>query len=292
MPERRGQSDMPRHLRSPGLGALISQEHANFIRRPRKPFDNVAFHTQLETPKHRFSFNLEMSDTMNRKPTLFRHGLVLGLSGLAGYLLLDSRAEWSEMHRYNRALGDLSLLLIAMAMALGPLARLSTARLIRKLLPYRRELGIYAVLAAIVHTIIILFGWVELDFARLFGFEYHPTLQRYVMVQHGFALGNILGIAALLYGIVLAATSNDFSQNRLGASVWKYIQQGTYVLWWLTVLHTAYFLFIHFLDFHRRTPEPNWAQWPFMALVGAILALQLAATIKTWRAQRHRRAAT
>jgi len=228
---------------------------------------------------------------MTRKPTLFRHGLVLGLSVLAGYLLLISRAEWSEMHRYNRALGDLSLLLVALAMALGPLSRLSSARIFRKILPYRRELGIYAVFAAIIHTIIILLGWVELDFARLFGFEFHPQLESYVMVQHGFALGNIVGIVALLYGIVLAATSNDFSQNRLGPSVWKYVQQGTYVLWWLSVLHTAYFLFFHFLDFHRRTPEPNWAQWPFIGLVSAVLLLQTAATIKTWRAQRQRRAA-
>jgi len=227
---------------------------------------------------------------MTQKPTLLRHGLVLGLSALAGYLLLISRAEWSEMHRYNRALGDLSLLLVAVAMAIGPLARLSSARFFRRLLPYRRELGIYAVLAAAVHTVIILIGWVELDLARLFGFEYHPQQQRYVMLQHGFALANVLGVAALLYGVMLAVTSNDFSQRRLGTSVWKYIQQGAYVLWWLTVLHTGYFLFFHFLDFHRQTPEPNWAQWPFVALVGVILLLQGAATVVTWRAQRHRRA--
>ena len=208
---------------------------------------------------------------------------------LVGYLLLISRAEWSEMHRYNRALGDLSLVLVALAMAIGPLARLSSARLFRKLLPYRRELGIYAVLAAIAHTVIILIGWVELDLARLFGFEFHPQLQRYVMLNHGFALANVVGIAALLYGFVLAGTSNDFSQSVLGTSVWKYIQQGAYVLWWLAVLHTAYFLFFHFLDFHRQTPEPNWARWPFVALVASVVALQAAAVVVTWRSQTSRR---
>ena len=166
---------------------------------------------------------------MMKKPALLRHVLIIGTSVLTGYLLLASRAEWSEMHRYNRALGDLSLLLIVAAMAIGPLARLSSAPFLRKLMPYRRELGIYAVLAATVHTIIILIGWVELDFARLFGFEYHPQLQRYVMLQHGFALANVVGIAALLYGFVLAGTSNNSSQRVLGTSVWKYIQQGAYV---------------------------------------------------------------
>ncbi len=226
---------------------------------------------------------------MSKRPTLTRHLLVIAISAALGYLLLLSRAEWSEMHRYNRALGDLSMVLVAIAMALGPLARLSSARIFRKLLPYRRELGIYAVVAAIVHTVIILIGWVELDLARLFGFEFHPQLQRYVMVQHGFALANVLGIAALVYGLVLAGTSNDFSQKRLGTSVWKYIQQGAYVLWWLVVLHTAYFLFFHFLDFHRQTPEPNWAQWPFVGLVGVVLVLQAAAMTTTWRMQRTRR---
>ena len=143
---------------------------------------------------------------MRKRPTLIRHLLVIAISAALGYLLLLSRAEWSEMHRYNRALGDLSMVLVAVAMALGPLARLSSARIFRKLLPYRRELGIYAVVAAIVHTVIILIGWVELDFARLFGFEFHPQLRRYVMVQHGFALANVLGIAALVYGLVLAGT--------------------------------------------------------------------------------------
>lgn len=229
-----------------------------------------------------------VSEAMRKSPTLRRHLVIIVISFLAGYLLLISRAEWSPMHRYNRALGDLSLVLVAIAMAVGPLARLSSARIFRKLLPYRRELGIYAVIAAIIHTLIILIGWVELDFARLFGFEYHPQLQRYVMLQQGFALANVVGIAALLYGLVLAFTSNDFSQKRLGTSVWKYIQQGAYVLWWMIVLHTAYFLFFHFLDFHRQIPEPNWAQWPFVVLVGVIVALQIGATLVTWRAQRAR----
>jgi sulfoxide reductase heme-binding subunit YedZ len=226
---------------------------------------------------------------MTNRPTLQRHTLIFTLCFVATYALLFSRAEWSAMHRFNRALGDLSLVLVALAMVIGPLTRLSSARVFRKMLPYRRELGIYAVIAAIIHTVIILIGWVQLDFARLFGFEFHPQLQEYVMVQEGFALGNLIGIAALLYGIVLAVTSNDFSQKRLGTSVWKYIQQGAYVLWWLVVLHTAYFLFFHFLDFHRQTPEPNWAQWPFIILVGVVLLLQTAATLVTWRSQRQRR---
>jgi sulfoxide reductase heme-binding subunit YedZ len=192
------------------------------------------------------------------------------------------------MHRYNRAIADASLMLIAMAMVIGPVSRLTRLGWIRRLISYRRELGIWAVIAALTHTVIILIGWVEWDLLRLFGFEFHPALQRYVIVQHGFALANAVGVLALLYGIVLAATSNDASQRALGAIVWKFLQQGAYVLWWLVVLHTAYFLFVHFLDFHRQTPEPNWAQWPFIAVVLIVLCMQSVATMRTWRNQHAR----
>lgn len=210
-----------------------------------------------------------------------RHVLVVIFAVLATALFLYSRAEWSPMHRWNRAIGDVSLVLIAMAMMLGPLSRLwrSAARV----LPYRRELGIYAVVLAFIHATIILFGWVELDLMRLFGFEFHPGLQRYVMVNHGFALANVLGLLGLIYGLVLGLTSNDISLRLMGNNIWKYVQRGTYVLWWVSVAHTAYFLFIHFLDFHRQTPEPNWAQWPFVVLVAVVLGLQIAASTVTWR---------
>ncbi len=155
-------------------------------------------------------------------------------------------------------------------------------------LPYRREFGIYAVVLALIHTIIILIGWVDLDLLRLFGFEFHPNLERYVMLRHGFALANAVGIMALAYGVVLALISNDASQHLLGQSIWKFLQQGAYVLWWLVVLHTAYFLFVHFLDFHRQTPDPNWAQWPFVVLVLNVITLQFFATLGTWQRQRAR----
>ncbi|WP_242601348.1 ferric reductase-like transmembrane domain-containing protein [Pseudaestuariivita atlantica] len=214
--------------------------------------------------------------------------MVILIAAAVTYAFFASRPEWSAMHRYNRAFGDASLILVAMAMALGPLTRLTQWKPVRQALPYRREFGIYAVLVALIHAVIILIGWVELDLWRLFGFEFHPRLNRYVMVRHGFALANAVGILALVYGLVLALLSNDSSQRILGQSVWKFLQQGAYVLWWLIVLHTAYFLFVHFLDYHRRTPDPNWARWPFVALVLGITALQLLATLGTWQRQRSR----
>ena len=210
-----------------------------------------------------------------------RHLAVIILAALGTYAFLLSRSEWSEMHRWNRAVGDMSLVMVAMAMSIGPLSRLWPG--FRGWFPWRRELGIYGVLLGFIHVIVILAGWVEWDLVRLFGYEFHPGLQRYVMVQHGFGLANVIGILALFYALALALSSNNWSQQKLGAMVWKFLQQGAYVYWMLIVVHTAYFLYLHFQDFHRRIPDPNWAQLPFVGLILLVLVLQLAAFMKTWK---------
>ncbi|MEQ8357643.1 MAG: ferric reductase-like transmembrane domain-containing protein [Kiloniellaceae bacterium] len=181
----------------------------------------------------------------------------------------------------------MSLVMLSLAMAAGPAARLWSSA--RRWLPWRRELGVWGTLLAVIHTLIILDGWVQWELARLFGYEFHPLLDQYVMLQHGFGLANIVGIAALLYGIVLASSSNDRSQNLLGGAVWKFLQQSAYVFWALIVVHTAYFLYLHFQDFHRQTPDPNWLQMPFAVLVTLVAGLQAVAFWKTWRTKRRGR---
>lgn len=220
---------------------------------------------------------------------IVRHLLVAGLGAglLAGFSYVHG--DWSPMHRWNRAFGDVSLFLVALSVGLGPFSRL--VRSGSRMLPYRRELGIHACLYAIVHTAIILVGWVEFDLLRLIGFEWHPDLLVYVMLQQGFALANAIGLAALLLVILLAGTSSDLAMRRLGSSGWKFLQMGVMSLWWLAVAHVAYFLFIHFLSFHRSIPEPNPLRLWFVALVVSVLILRGAAYITTIRnqAQRQRR---
>ncbi len=216
----------------------------------------------------------------------WRHLGALTLAALLvwGFSLL--RANWSPMHQWNRAFGDASLVLVALSMSLGPLSRLW--RRATRWLVWRREFGIWGFAAALIHTGFILFGWVSLEWQRLFGFEFLEQLDQYVMFDKGFGLANVIGILALIYALALSLTSNDKSQALLGQSVWKFLQQGAYVLWALILAHTAYFLYMHFLDFHRRTPEPNMLQGAFAILVALVAGLQLAAFVKTWRQARRR----
>jgi len=220
---------------------------------------------------------------MARKPFdwKLRHLVVIIFSVIMVYGFLELRGQWSPMHKWNRAVGDASFVLVAFSMAIGPWSRIWAKT--KRLIPWRREFGIYGVILAFVHAAIILIGWMQWDLYRLIGMEWHPGLERYVMFQHGLGLANLIGIAALFYALVLGLTSNNFSQRILGNSVWKFVQQGTYILWWMIVIHTAYFLFMHFNDFHRATPEPNQLRWVFVYLVLAVSVAQLAASIETWK---------
>lgn len=208
-----------------------------------------------------------------------RHGVVAAGTALATLLVWQTRNGWDPMHAWNRAFADASLLLLVATLAVGPLARLwpRTARLVL----WRRELGVWTVFAAVGHVLVVLTGWVEWQPLRLF-YSLNPFKGGWALDQ-GFALGNLLGIVALVYGFVLLATSNDASIRRLGGSTWKFVQQGVYVLYALVVFHTAYFLFFHFVTFHRPPVPVNWLQRPFLVLVAALFVLQTAALVATVR---------
>mgnify|MGYP001207323190 CR=1 FL=1 len=214
----------------------------------------------------------------------WRHALIVFLAIILVYLFGLVHGQWSDMHRWNRATADASFVLLTITMAIGPTAQIWPR--LRFLIPFRRELGIYAVTLAAVHTVIILGGWTVWDFARLFGFEFHPGLGRYVMVQHGFGLANAIGVLALIYGLVLALTSSNRLVRLLGGAIWKFVQRAAYVLWALVVVHTAYFLFLQFLDYHRQTPAPNPLQPWYLVLIGLILALRITASAHLWRSTR------
>lgn len=213
------------------------------------------------------------------RKAILRHLLVALVGAALVFSFAAVHAEWSPMHRWNRAIGDASLVLIALSVGIGPLARLW--RPATPLIPFRREAGIHGCLLAVAHAVIILVGWVEWDLMRLFGFEWHPQILTYVMFQHGFGLANAIGIAALILLSLLAATSSDAAMRRLGLSGWKFLQMGVLPLWWLTVAHVGYFLFVHFLSFHRATPDPNPLRYWFVGLVVLVLGLRAIAYLRT-----------
>lgn len=211
----------------------------------------------------------------------FRHGLTILLSMVLIGLFSQVHTQWEPLHRWNRAFGDAALVLLALALALGPLSTLLQRA--RGWLIWRRQLGIWAMVWALVHVLIILHAWVEWNLIRLFGFEYSPMFRRYIMHQHGFGLANVVGILAMVFGLLLMLTSSDRAVRFLTPAVWRHLHQGAVVFWWLVVVHVGYFLFIHFLDIRRPMLEPNPLQWPFVVIIMAVSLLRIVAFFERWR---------
>lgn len=211
-----------------------------------------------------------------------RHVVMALVAGVlvAGFWL--RRMDWSPDMRTWRAFGDAAVVLLFVTLALGPAARLW--RSIGRLLPWRREAGVWFAVMALVHALLVLDGWVNWQWGRLMGYEFIPEVNRVVRIEPGFGLANLLGMAALLWALILAATSSDRALRALGPESWRWMHHGAYVIFYLAVLHSAYFLFIHYtLSFHRAPPPPNWFRWPLVVMGISVAALQWIAFVKVAR---------
>lgn len=193
------------------------------------------------------------------------------------------RLDWDSEMRFWRAVGDSSFLLLFFTMVIGPLAKLWPPA--GKFVPWRRETGIWFGLMAFLHTFLIWRGWARWDVWRFLGYEYIPELGRLARLEPGFGLSNLIGMVAVLLTLSLVATSSNWAINRLGAAAWKWLQYGSYTVFYLVMLHTLYFLFLHYTaSFHRPVPDnPNWFRYPFLVLSLLVPLLQTGAFLKTVR---------
>lgn len=219
--------------------------------------------------------------------SLARHAVTVLLAAGFGALFWFTRLQWDPEMRLWRAFGDAAFMLLFISLSAGPLARLWPPS--AALIPWRRELGIWFAALAATHTLLILNGWVRWDVLRFLGYEFIPEAGRWIRLESGFGLSNIMGVVALAWAIALAATSSDAATRFLGPSSWKWLHTSAYVVFYLTVLHAAYFLFLHYtVSFHRPVPPPDWFRWPFVVLGTLVVALQLAAFAVTVRRRRSR----
>jgi sulfoxide reductase heme-binding subunit YedZ len=230
-----------------------------------------------------------MANKMRNSNGILRH-LVIGLIAVALALpFWYGRLDWDPDMRFWRAVGDSSFLLLIFTMAIGPIAKQwpSTGRIV----PWRRETGIWFGLMAFLHTFLVWKGWARWDIWRFLGYEFVPELNRLARLEPGFGLSNIIGMLAIFLTLVLVATSSNRAVKLLGSSAWKWVQYGSYTVFYLVVIHTLYFLFLHYTaSFHRRVPEtPNWFQYPFLFLILIIPVLQVLAFFKTVNQRRRRR---
>ena len=229
-------------------------------------------------------------------PSGWRRHLVVALVGaLAMFAFWRSRMEWDPEMRLWKAVGDAAFALFALAMMIGPLATLWKPA--ARLLAWRRALGIWFALLALLHAYLVWDGWARWSFSRLMGYEDLSAsgVADPVLTMPGFGLANIVGLVALVLGLTLAAVSSERALRALGTRSWKHLQQYAYVVFYLVGLHGAYFLFLHYdlslvnLVFRKAVTPPNWFRFWFLGAVGLVMLLQIAAF---WSVVRRRSAAS
>lgn len=216
-----------------------------------------------------------------RRPRpVVRHVAVAALTAALVALFWATRPSWAAEMRLWKAVGDAAFVLLLVTLSLGPLARIS--RPVTRLLPWRRQCGIWFALGATVHGFLVIHGWARWSLRRFLGYEIVPQLGREVRLEPGFGLANLVGLTALVFALVLAATSSDRALRRLGAPAWKWLHHSALFVFYLSLLHAGYFLFLHYTaSFHKAIPPPDWFRFPFVALGMALLVMQGAAFAKT-----------
>lgn len=222
---------------------------------------------------------------------MLRHLLVATISAVVVYTGWRVHMAWDPEMRLWKSFGVGAFFLVWSAAIIGPAARMWPP--LARLIPWRRELGIWFVLATLVHFYLIWDGWARWDVQTLLGYEYVPELDMYLRFEPGFGLGNIMGLVALLFGLALAATSFDRAVSFLGISSWKWLHGFMYVIFYIVALHTLYFAFIqydpspHRILMGLRTTYPeNVLRFGYLTLILAVFFAQGAAFVKTVRHQR------
>jgi sulfoxide reductase heme-binding subunit YedZ len=139
----------------------------------------------------------------------------------------------------------------------------------------RRDLGIWAGVIAIVHTVVGLTVHLRGRMWMYFFRRLHPlTLQ-----NTQFGLANFSGLAAALLFFVLLVISNDLSLRTLGTRNWKFLQRWIYAAFLLTVIHGIVYQLVE----KRRLP---WVA-VFAVLTAAVVVVQLSGVIFIWRRRPH-----
>ncbi len=229
---------------------------------------------------------------VNRQTLLLRHLGMAGVSALLVYLFYLSYGawgvepalwpDWGQDHPFWRAWAHAAFVLLFLTLILSPASTLW--RPVKRLLPWRRELGIWFAVLSLGHAYAIWDRWARWDVATLFGFQYVDDLDRYVMLRPEVGIMNMMGLVMLPMIVLLAVTSFDRAVSFLGTSSWKWIHR--------TLVHVIFYLamlrgMLYFFYFFQTTP-PEWRVYPsiwflyvFLGMGVVAVSLQGAAFART-----------
>ena len=170
---------------------------------------------------------------------------------------------------FIRAFGSCAFLMLSVILAIGPLVRLFPS--LSPLLYNRRHFGVLTFFIALIHAGLMIEWYMAQNALPSLLTELSKTEDYFKFIGFPF---KVLGAAALLIMLVMAATSHDFWLEFLGPRAWKTMHMAVYAAYGLTIMHVA----LGIMQYDRNPLIP------FMLIGSAaiVVALHLAAG---WREQ-------
>ena len=187
------------------------------------------------------------------KPLLFALALV-PLSGLV-YGAFANTLGANPAEALIRSTGDWTLRLLCLTLTVTPLRQISGWHALARL---RRMLGLFTFFYGVLHF--LCFAWLDM------GLDLEAILAD--IPKRPFIL---VGTAALLLMLPLAATSFNRAIKALGAARWQALHKAVYVVALLALLHF----------FWMRAGKNDFAEWSvYAAIVTSLLGWRLARRLR------------
>jgi DMSO/TMAO reductase YedYZ heme-binding membrane subunit len=217
----------------------------------------------------------------SKKTLLLRHLGMAGFSALLVYLFYLSYSawgvqpalwpDWGQDHPFWRSWAHAAFVLLFLSLILSPASTLWKP--LKRLMPWRRELGIWFAVLSLGHAYAIWDRWARWDVATLFGFEYVEELGSFILARPEVGIMNMMGLIMLPMIMLLAVTSFDRAVSLLGASSWKWIHRTLVpVIFYIAMLRGI----LYFFYFFQTTP-PNWQVYPSIWFLYPFLGMGLVA---------------
>lgn len=211
---------------------------------------------------------------------LVRHHLWIGLSAVGLMLAMEwyLRADDDPTHRLSMASAYAGLALLGITLLLGPL-RVLRGRMGPLSDDLRRDFGIWTGIVGAFHSMVGAFvhlGGTVLPYFLYLPGAYDPAQRpgfwTLPIRVDTFGIANYTGLVAALLLVVLLALSNDVSMRLLGRRLWKRLQQLSYVIAGLVIVHSVLY--------QRLEERPRTLVLVFGVVAGTIIVGQL---LGVWR---------
>jgi sulfoxide reductase heme-binding subunit YedZ len=137
----------------------------------------------------------------------------------------------------TRITGYIGIFLIAFTLLIGPFELIFRRRLFHS--PnFRRDLGIFGGIVAIIHSVVGLFVHLH---GQMWKYFVEKTATGFAFQFDNFRLANYTGLLAALMILIMLVTSNDLSVRTLHFPTWKAIQRLAYFMFPLVVVHAIFY---------------------------------------------------